>query len=68
MITEERAYPVAFTPTAPSFEYMVRAHVAVAKPEELGQTPLGQRRIINIAGGTVEEPVLSGTILTGGAD
>jgi hypothetical protein len=34
----------------------------------LGGTPYGERRIINILGGTVEGPRLKGTILPGGAD
>jgi hypothetical protein len=34
----------------------------------LGQTPSGERRIINILGGTVTGPRLNGRVLTGGAD
>ena len=34
----------------------------------LGQTPYGERRVIDILGGRVEGPKLSGTILPGGAD
>jgi len=34
----------------------------------LGQTPLGERRIINILGGPVRGPRLNGRILPGGAD
>jgi hypothetical protein len=33
-----------------------------------GGTPYGERRVINILGGTVEGPRLKGTILRGGAD
>lgn len=33
-----------------------------------GNTPYGERRIINILGGTVEGPRLKGKILPGGAD
>ncbi len=35
---------------------------------ELGPTPYGQRRIIDILGGTVQGPRLSGKVLRGGAD
>ena len=35
---------------------------------KLGATPYGERRIINILGGTVEGPRLKGKILAGGAD
>jgi hypothetical protein len=34
----------------------------------LGNTPYGERRIINILGGTVDGPKLKGRILPGGAD
>lgn len=34
----------------------------------LGQTPLGERRIINILGGPVTGPKLNGRVLPGGAD
>jgi hypothetical protein len=67
-INERKDGPVAFTPSVPRFEYLFQAHVAVAAPRELGVTPLGRRRIIDITGGSVEGPLLSGTILPGGAD
>ena len=35
---------------------------------KLGQTPYGERRIINILGGSVEGPRIKGKILPGGAD
>ncbi|MFN3656154.1 MAG: DUF3237 domain-containing protein [Pseudolabrys sp.] len=34
----------------------------------LGRTPAGERRIINILGGTVQGPKLKGRVLPGGAD
>ena len=34
----------------------------------LGRTPAGERRIINILGGTVRGPKLNGRVLPGGAD
>jgi hypothetical protein len=36
--------------------------------QKLGNTPYGERRIIDIMGGTVEGPRLKGRILPGGAD
>jgi len=36
--------------------------------QRLGQTPYGERRIIDIHGGTVEGPKLRGKVLHGGAD
>jgi hypothetical protein len=35
---------------------------------KFGTTPYGERRIINILGGTVEGPKINGRILPGGAD
>jgi hypothetical protein len=36
--------------------------------QKLGDTPYGERRIIDIKGGTVEGPKLKGKVLAGGAD
>jgi len=41
---------------------------ALADILQLGNTPVGERRIINILGGQVEGPKLRGQILPGGAD
>jgi hypothetical protein len=43
-------------------------HAVLAGILKLGATPYGERRIINIEGGTVEGPKLKGRILPGGAD
>ncbi len=43
-------------------------HAELAGIQKLGATPYGERRIINILGGTVEGPKLQGKILPGGAD
>jgi uncharacterized protein DUF3237 len=45
-----------------------RIHAELADMLPLGQTPLGERRIINILGGTVEGAKLNGRVLAGGAD
>lgn len=45
---------------------IVRAELASIL--KFGATPYGERRIINILGGTVEGPRLKGRILPGGAD
>jgi len=52
----------------PSFEFIFRAEVTVAAPLEFGRTPQGTRRIVDITGGSVEGPALSGEVLSGGAD
>ena len=44
------------------------AEITLAKPQELGETPLGRRRIIGITGGRFSGTRLSGRVLPGGAD
>jgi hypothetical protein len=53
---------------APSLEHAFDASIAVETPVEVGETGLGQRRVIAIAGGEISGPRLSGRILPGGAD
>jgi Protein of unknown function (DUF3237) len=43
-------------------------HSALAGIQRLGNTPYGERRVIDIHGGTVEGPRLNGKVLPGGAD
>jgi hypothetical protein len=59
---------MAFDPSRPILEHAFRASVAVAAPRILGATSHGERRIIDIIGGEVSGPRLSGRILPGGAD
>ena len=47
---------------------LMHAQVTLEPIRDLGETPLGRRRIIGIAGGTFSGPRLSGRILPGGAD
>jgi hypothetical protein len=51
-----------------SAEPIFRLRCEVADILSLGPTPYGERRIINILGGPVEGPRLTGRILPGGAD
>lgn len=51
---------------APQPMFQVRAELADIL--QFGKTPYGERRVINILGGSVKGPRLSGTILPGGAD
>jgi len=39
-----------------------------AESDDLGQTPLGHRRIVRVTSGTFEGPRLRGTVLPGGGD
>jgi len=47
---------------------LFRAEITLATPQELGETPLGRRRIIGITGGSFSGERLSGRVLAGGAD
>ena len=47
---------------------LLRAEIALAPPQELGETPLGRRRIIGITGGRFSGERLAGRVLPGGAD
>jgi hypothetical protein len=47
---------------------LLRAEITLAPPHELGDTPLGRRRIIGITGGRFAGERLSGRVLPGGAD
>jgi hypothetical protein len=42
--------------------------MTLGPPHELGETPLGRRRVIPITGGTFRGERLSGRVLPGGAD
>jgi hypothetical protein len=47
---------------------LLKAEVTLAPVQELGDAPLGRRRIIPITGGTFRGERLSGRVLPGGAD
>lgn len=49
-------------------EPLLKADITLAAPQELGESPLGRRRIINITGGSFRGERLSGKVLPGGAD
>lgn len=51
-----------------SSEPIFTVHAELADILQLGRTPAGERRVINILGGQVEGPRLRGQILSGGAD
>ena len=47
---------------------LFKAEITLAPPQELGQTPLGRRRVIPITGGRFSGERCSGRVLPGGAD
>jgi len=47
---------------------LLKADITLGPAQELGESPLGRRRIINITGGTFRGERLSGKVLPGGAD
>ena len=47
---------------------LLKAEITLDEPLELGDTPLGRRRIIGIRGGRFSGERLSGRVLAGGAD
>jgi len=55
-------------PAAPGLEFAFEVRAEVADPTVIGQVPGGQRRIIDILGGTFEGPLLRGKVRPGGAD
>ena len=57
-----------FIATAPELEFAFAIKARVGPILDLGQTARGHRRIIDILGGEVQGPRLTGEILPGGAD
>jgi len=49
-------------------EPLFRAEITLAPAQELGESPLGRRRVIPITGGTFKGARLAGRVLAGGAD
>ena len=47
---------------------LFQAEITLAPPQDLGETPLGRRRIIGVTGGRFSGERLSGRVLAGGAD
>jgi hypothetical protein len=52
----------------PTLQLLYTSRIDIAAPLDVGKTPHGQRRVINITGGAFSGPRLSGRILPGGAD
>lgn len=57
-----------FIATAPALRFAFAIKARIAPIQDLGQTARGHRRIVDILGGEVEGPRLTGEIMPGGAD
>jgi hypothetical protein len=55
-------------PSPPRLTFAFEIRAQVGAPLDVGQLPQGQRRIVQILGGTFSGPDLRGKILPGGAD
>lgn len=64
-MAQEEIPIVAVTPT---LSFLYTSKIQIEEPLSVGNAPLGERRIINITGGSFHGPRLSGYILPGGAD
>jgi hypothetical protein len=62
------AAAAAQAPAAPATEFVYEAIVDIGPMIALGDSPLGERRMVPIVGGTFEGPGLRGKVLAGGAD
>lgn len=52
----------------PALQHLCDLAVQVAEPVDVGETPLGRRRLVAILGGEVAGPAMRGKVLAGGAD
>lgn len=52
----------------PTLNFLYTSSIQIDAPLMVGQSPKGERRIINITGGEFEGPRMSGKVLPGGAD
>lgn len=53
---------------APNLEFLFDLYVEVGAPYLPGETPIGNRRIIQVTGGAFEGPELKGIVIPGGDD
>lgn len=67
MSTEE-ALPGLETLPEPRFEFLFGMALEVEKPDRIGQTHVGNRRVVGVSGGVFEGPRLKGRVLPGGSD
>jgi hypothetical protein len=52
----------------PQFEFLFGMSLEVQKPDHVGSTPWGRRRVVGVSGGSFDGPKLKGRVLPGGSD
>lgn len=60
--------PAQQVPKAPQMEFLMTLHADLQEPQAVGATPLGDRRIFDVKGGSFAGPRLRGEVLPGGGD
>ena len=60
--------PKSTEPAPPRLVFAFELRARVGAPIEVGQVTHGRRRIVPIEGGTINGPMLNGTVSAGGAD
>jgi hypothetical protein len=68
MIQNNMQNTMASCLAAPQLERVVDCLIHLAEPLDVGETPVGRRRIVPITSGTMNGPMLHGHVLPGGAD
>ena len=63
-----QAAPASAVEPVPKLEFIIEIIADIAEAENLGVSPLGQRRIVPIVGGSFSGPRLRGIVRSGGGD
>jgi hypothetical protein len=66
--TERADIPGLETLPEPQLEFLFGMSLQVEKPDHIGPTPFGRRRVIGVKSGTFDGPKLKGKVLPGGSD
>lgn len=67
-MSNENALPGLETMPEPRFEFLFGIALEIEKPDQIGQTHAGDRRVVRVSGGVFEGPRLRGKVLPGGSD
>lgn len=62
------AHPIPVAGVTPTMQFLYTSEIEIEAPLQVGRSPCGERRIINITGGNFAGPRLAGRVLRGGAD